>query len=102
VEPPAGDQEELRKAARKAALKDARARMFEYIANVPLPDGGTIGEAMRRDRELALAIQQRIEDLEPTYRFNENDVCEASVTMDMAEIQRLLDENRRGGWFGWS
>jgi hypothetical protein len=92
----AGSRQELRKRVEKEAVENARRRALEYIKSLRLPGNETLGSRMARDEKLDRAVRAKIASLEPApAAFRADGTCETAMVLDVADIQRIIDERRR-------
>lgn len=94
---PTAARQEVRRRAENEALENARIRALEYVKSLRIEGVQTLGDRMLRDDALDRAIRAKIASLSSAgVAFREDGVCEAAVDLDLADIQRILEEHRRG------
>jgi hypothetical protein len=95
--PTAASGRESRQRAESEALNNAQRRALDYVRGLRLPSNETVGDRMSRDGQLDRAIRGRILSLNPSAAtFRDNGTCETAIQLDVADIQRILDEHRKG------
>jgi hypothetical protein len=90
-------RDDLLKRAGNDALDNARTRALDYVMSLQLQGYDTVGTRMLGDAKLDRSIRQKIAETRPAaVSFRDSGTCEVTVVIDLADIERLVEQRRWG------
>jgi hypothetical protein len=83
---------EVRRRAEAEAIVRARARALDFVRSVRTAQGALLGDLMLGNPAFSQAVRDRIDAAPPRIRYTEDGVCQATITIDLADIRQSLSE----------